>query len=141
MEGAPALVMTQVCAWCGRTVRVKRDSLTAAAHIGRNKPKRACPGGGLSIVEHGQRRASQRGKKKRGRPLGVLNKVKLRFCLPPLTRTEFAVVLAALRKFAEAPVYTEHFDELGHDQRTEATDQNWIDALADRINTKSEEVE
>jgi len=61
-----------------------------------------------------------------------------KFHLPLLTGTEFAVVLAALRKFAENPVYTEHFDALGHTQRKQATDPNWIDALADRINTNSE---
>lgn len=141
MEPLQSLVMQHQCAWCGRTVRVKRETLCLASHMRRNKPIRACVGGGLSIVEHGKHKTSMRGKKKRGRPLGVLNKVKLRYCIPPLSKAEFAVVLAALRKFAEAPVYTEHFDELGHEQRTEATDQNWIDALADRINTKSEEVE
>lgn len=58
--------------------------------------------------------------------------------LPPLTETEFAVVLAALRKFAEKPTVTDHFSALGHAQRKRSINSRWIDALATRINTNSE---
>lgn len=58
--------------------------------------------------------------------------------LPPLTETEFAVVLAALRKFAENPTVTDHFSALEHAQRKRAINPKWIDALATRINTNSE---
>jgi len=65
----------------------------------------------------------------------------VKYQLPLLSPLQFATVMAALRKFAENPQYTPHFDGLGSERLVDfALRPETIHKLADRINMRSEEV-
>lgn len=50
---AQGLDLYRKCAWCGSSQFVHKATLTVQAHMRRGeRVKIACPGGGLSLVEH-----------------------------------------------------------------------------------------
>jgi|GEM_PF-5343403 len=50
---AQGLDLYRKCAWCGSSQFINKSTLTVHAHMKRGtRPAIACPGGGLSLVEH-----------------------------------------------------------------------------------------
>ncbi len=65
----------------------------------------------------------------------------MKYRLPLMSPLQFATILAALRKFAENPQCTPHFDGLGSERLVDfALQPKTIHKLADRINMRSEGV-
>lgn len=64
----------------------------------------------------------------------------MKYRLPLMSPLQFATILAALRKFAENPQHTPHFDGLGSERLVDfALQPKTIHKLADHINMRSEE--